>query len=400
MSDFSVYKAGDPVVITGTVKNSNNYPVVGLDVKARLSKKLLLSASTDVILGEFNVAEKITIPAGGEYKISYTYVPSPNTPSGSYRISFYAVEQDRFNLSGFSFANDTTASYITFEIDGKQTDLAYLNTDQILVGDKKYNTSDSDYWYGTEKVSPIIIPLYNPQNVAKKMRVTYNLFSWDSSNPANKIGTRSEEVTVSAKSKVDLKYVIEKPTIPVYYLSVSAVPAIQAKNTGFSKEETISNVRLLIEGKSKARLDFVGVDSYPLKKGREATLVTCFSNAGNQIDENVTKVETVIYDQNQKELSRTEYEDKLSPEIVGLVNKFIPKKDVSEFTVVSSMFDIEGNVIDKVEKKYNCKDIDSGVCAPDEKPISATWATIIISIIIAGLGAVAYKKRKLNTLKA
>ena len=403
-ADQSVYQSGSPVIIKGTVKNSNKYPVVGLDIKARVIKNIPnpnAARAETMILDEFDVAKNVGIPALGEIKISSTYQLPENSPSGDYQILFYAIEQNRFNLSGLSFTNDIFSSKIDFTVGGKIPDHVYLDQTQIVVGDQPHNVTAfmTQHEGGTQ--IPITIPLNNPGAEVKKMKVTYTLYSWDSANPENQIGTRSEEVTVPAKSSVKLNYKIDSGTLPVYYLNITAEPSNQTKNESVFSEKTISNIRLAVTGKSKPRLNFVGVDSYPLKRGVEATLVTCFHNTNNVVDNNVTKIETTVYDQNKNELSKTVYQGKTIPEITGLINKFTPSSDISQFTVVSEMSDSKGVAIDRVEKTYSCKTIDPKSCPKESRPMPIVGALeLILGIIVIAISIIVYKKNSINKIKA
>ncbi|MEI7513363.1 MAG: hypothetical protein WCJ74_01945 [bacterium] len=403
-SNFSSYQPGDPMMIVGKIKNKNRYPVVGLDVKARLVKNIPQPdkmRSEIMILDEFNVASNITIDAGGEFKVSYSHILPLNAPAGEYQVLFYAVEQDRFNLAGLSFTNDIVASRIDFNVLGKNPDHAYLDQTKIMVGDQPHNVMAFMTQHAPDTQIPITIPLVNPTSANVQMKVTYNLYSWDSANSENKINTKTEKIDVPAKSEKKLTYTLEKVTLPVYYLSITALPANETKDTSIFQEKTISNIRLVVNGKSQPRLNFVGIDSYPLKQGLEATLVTCFHNTSNIVDTNVTKIETILYDQNNKELSRIQYEGKTLPEISGLINKFTPSNDIPSFTIISKMYDAQGKIIDSVEKKYSCEDINSTFCSTT-KPIPTILfglVALISIIIVIGLSILQYKRKTINNLK-
>ncbi len=117
--NLNTYQPGEPVMITGVIKNNNKYPVVGMDIRARLVKNIPSPKpmrAEHMILDEFNIADNITLDANGEFQVSYTHLLPLNAPKGQYQLYFYAVEQDRFNLSGLSFTNDIVASRIAFDV--------------------------------------------------------------------------------------------------------------------------------------------------------------------------------------------------------------------------------------------------------------------------------------------
>jgi hypothetical protein len=239
------------------------------------------------------------------------------------------------------------------------------------------------------------------------MRVTYDLYAWDAANPTNKISTRSEDVVVPARASYELTYMIDAATLPVYYLTITAEPVGTLKDASIFSEKTISHIRLMVNGVSRPRLNFIGVDTYPLQAGKEATLVTCFHNTSGETDSRITKIETILYDQNKKELSRIVYEGKIIPDISGLIHKFTPSKESSQFTIVSKMSDAQGTVLDTVEKIYTCQDINPQICPPTQPvspPASHLPSSIVLVIggilflLLIGLGIVLYRRKNRNTL--
>lgn len=388
------YNPGDTVVIGGKIKNNNNYPIVGVDVKARLVKDIpepVYSRSEIITMDEFDVAENISVDSNGEYSVSYSHKLSMDAPSGDYQVMFYVVEQDRFNLAGLSFTNDIVASKIDFEVKGSNPDYVYLDQTQIMVGDQEHNVMAFVTQHKSDVVIPVTLPLYNPELEEKVMVVTYDLYSWDSANQKNKIDTRIEEVTVAPQSESMLEYKVDNGTLPVYYLSITAHPK------GNPEEKTMSNIRFALRDETKSRINFAGVNSYPLKQGEESTLVVCFHEGSARSSTENVRVETIVYDQDQKEISRIEFDGKMIPDIQGIIKKFTPKKDLENFTVVTKMYNSKGEELDSIEKEYNCKDINPELC-PVQKPMSPFLVIAIIGIIL-GLCVLVYKRKTINLIR-
>lgn len=390
--DFESYESsGLPMIIRGSIKNDNKYPVTGLTIKARVIKNIPspdYMRAENMILDEFDIVKDISIDGNKEFEVSTAYALPLNAPSGEYQILFYAVEQDRFNLAGLSFTNDIIASKFDFTVKGKNPNFTYLDQTKITVGGQPHNVMAFVTKHEPTANIPVNIPLNNPTSEDKEIQVTYSLYSWDAANPKNLISSFSEVVKVPAKSSKNLTYEIKAGNTPVYYLSISAEPYVELiaakKDPSVFREKTISNIRLAVYGFSKPRINYIGVDSYPLKKDVESTLVTCFHNGSDVADLSKTKIETVLYDQNKKELSRIEYNGKIIPDISGLINKFKTNKDIFNFSVVTNMFAENGELIDTVEKNYNCKDINPEIC-PVGNPLYDALAKnmyLIISIIV------------------
>lgn len=381
--DYQTYEAGDAIVIQGKIKNNNPYPLIGLDIKGRLVKDIpepVYLRSEIIVLDELHIAENITIPAYGTYDVLYTHLLPLNAPSGEYQMYLYAVEQDRFNMSGLSFTNDIIASYLTFSVSGDTPDHVYLDQTKIQVGEQEHNVMAFMTRHQKDTQVPITIPLYNPETQDKQMIVTYDLYSWDSANPQNKISTKTENVVVPAQSELLLQYVIEKTELPVYYLSITAEPSLKEKDESVHKEKTISNIRLSVQDASKPRLNFVTTNTYPLKKGEEATMVTCFHNTNHGSDANISKIETKLKDSRGKVLAETLYEGNAPSAISAIAQKFIPRRDMTEYVIESTIYDANNTIIDTIEKKYTCSEIDPNLCS--KKPMASS---ILIWITLAGL---------------
>lgn len=398
-ADTKNYQAGDPVLIRGKIKNNNPYPMIGLDIKARLVKDIPepeYFRSEIITLDDLNIVENVTIPANGEYEVSYS-LPLPfNAPSGEYKVFFYAVEQDRFNMSGLSFTNDIVGSYISFSVDGNIPDHVYLDQTKILVGNQEHNVMAFMTQHPKDSDVPVTIPLYNPHNTPIAMRVTYDLYSWDSANPKNKIGSRSEEVIVPAKSETVLKYVIQKTENPVYYLAITAEPSSSDTDKSVHSEKTISNIRLIVQDIAKPRLNFITTNTYPLKKGQESVLATCFHNTSTYQDGSNSKIVTILKDSRGREITRTVFDGIFSSDIQAIISKIKPRKDIYDYTIESTLYDSKGDIVDKVEKKYSCTDISPASCPTKNTLLSTIISAGILVLIIAILVIVKIKRKTIN----
>ena len=394
--DYTAYDAGRPVLIRGTVKNTNTYPIIGVDIKARLVKDIPAPdkmRAEIMILDEFDIAENITIDAQGEYALSYSYLLPYNAPSGEYQMYFYAVEQDKFNLSGLPATNNIVGSKISFDVKGNIRDHTYLDQTQIMVGEQKYNVMGDTLIGMKDSQIPITIPLYNPEQDSKTMTITYDLYVWDAVSKTNKIETKTEQVTIEPQSEKILTYTIKKAEEPSYYLSITAKPTNQTKKESIFREKSISNINLLIQDVAKPRITFVTTNSYPLKKGEEATLITCFDTP-NTIEENqsISKIETILKDENGREITRTLFEGKITQNISAIANTFKPKVNSVNYTIESIIYDQNNTIIDKVEKAYTCEDINKEMCS--EKTSKIPQSILVLSIAILALIGMLFIKNK------
>jgi hypothetical protein len=394
--DYTAYDAGRPILIRGTVKNTNTYPVIGVDIKARLVKDIPAPdkmRAEIMILDEFDVVENITIDAQGEYILSYSYLLPYNAPSGEYQMYFYAVEQDKFNLSGLPTTNNIVGSKISFDVNGETPDHVYLDQTQILVNALPYNTMSTPTQYSATNTPTIVtIPLYNSSKEEKIMTVIYDLYASDSTDSKNKISTKTEQVTVPSKSETIVTYTIDKIAEPVYYLSISAKPTTQTKKESVFREKTIANIKIFAQGIHTSEINFTTIESYPLERGKENKLVTCFQDVNNiEGIETVVKVETTLKDADGTKLAYTLYEGNILG-ATGIMKKFTPTRKSSHFTITSTMYDSKNTIIDQVEKTYSCTNLNPDSCL-ENNDNTLILSLLLVCIGLIGAGFLIYKKK-------
>lgn len=396
--NYSTYNAGDPIVLTGSLKNTNAYPLIGVDIKARLVKDIPeanVLRSEIIILEDINIAQNLTIEAGEEYPISYSHLLPLNAPSGDYQMYFYAVEQDRYNLSGLSFTNDITGSQIAFTVNGAPSDHIYLDQTQITVGDQEHNVMGRMTQHTSGSAIPVSIPLYNPETTSKQMTVTYNLYSWDSSHSKNLITTQTEQVTVEPLSEKMLTYTLTQPSHPVYYLSIEASPTDKIKDSSVFRETTHAHIRFAIKDISSPRLVFSTVTTYPLMQGSESSIVTCFQGM-HEGEEPYAKIETTLKDMNGKILAQSLYEGLVPSWGTAIKQTLSPRTDTFDFILSTTVYDDKGNLIDQVDKVYTeCGDADVEFCPPEK---TFPWTTLLLTLggVLILLGFVFIRKKMIT----
>lgn len=260
--DYLSYESGSPVYIKGVIKNNNSYPMIGMDIKARVVKKISKSKvieSEIVILQDFDIATKINIDSGSEYNINYSYLLPLNAPSGEYEIYFYAVEQNRYNISGLPYEN-LAGLNIKFDVKGKNPDHVYLDQNKITINNKPYDNSYLKTENFLDEKIPVSIVLHNPSQESKEMTIEYRLYSNNDLNPENFINSKTEKVTILPNSDKILKYTINDSKLPLYHLSITAKSNNLEKNESIFKESSISNIRFSTKDNNVPQINFSGID--------------------------------------------------------------------------------------------------------------------------------------------
>ena len=386
-TNISKYNPGDVVILRGEIKNNNKHPITNLTVRARLVKDIpnpVYLRSEIITLGDFDIAKDITLDAGKSFAVNYSHLLPLNAPKGEYKILFYAYNSDRFNQSGLSFTNDITASSLGFEVDSNNPQQIYLDQTKITLNDQVHNVMAFMTNHEKYKVINISIPLVNPSNVAEDMTVTYNLYKWDELLEKNKVDTKTEKVTVSAKGKVQLTYAVDKTDVSVYFLNITADNTNLKKDKSVYDIKTESNIRFTVSGLDYPRINSFGVNTYPIKANQENTLFTCYHNGASQNTLNPVNINTVLYDENNKVVAQTEYAGKINGNISAIVKKFTLKKDLVNFKTVTTLTDNDGKVIDTIENSYNCKDINSTICPAESNNFftNLSWVWMLVGLIV------------------
>lgn len=345
-SDFNNYEVGDVIRIQGSIKNNNTFSIYDADIKARLVKTIKLENEIrEVVLDEFSVYSDLNINPKEEIEVLSSYVLPLNYTSGQYSIYVYAVEKDRFDLTDQFSSIDSFSTILPFEITGVEDNYIYIYKPEIIIDDSNVD----NYYSGVKnKIS-------NPGLDDRNVKITYYLYSGTNPNPDNKIKTTSETLNLLAGEEVEIEYTLNNKTEPVYFLSTTVEPKSASKDSTVFNEKTIANNFIFADNINKPQINFLAVNNYPIKKGEKNSLITCVENIGPNYSNDV-KIESILYDSDNNEISRIEYKGDLYSSIGGLKNDFKTKKDLMDFSIISKIYNSKGEIVDEVVKKYTCDD--------------------------------------------
>ncbi|MEI6042240.1 MAG: fibronectin type III domain-containing protein [bacterium] len=406
-TDASTYSPGDVVILRGEIKNNNKYPITNLTVRARLVKDIPnpdYLRSEIITLQDFNIVENITLDAGKSFAVNYSHLLPLNSPKGEYKLLFYAYNNDRFEQSGLSFSNISTAQSLRFKVVGNNPQQVYLDQTKITVNDMDYNVIGPIPEIAKSNSANISIPLVNPTGKDEKMTITYSLYKWDDLLDKNKVDSKVENITVSANSKVNLLYKVVKTDMPIYYLNIKSDKA-NANNDLNKKSKTVfdiqteSNVRFAVAGYDYPRINSFGVNTYPIVAGQDISLFTCYNNAAKKDTQSNVNISTILYDDKNNIISKTQYDGKINGSISAIFNRFKSKRDIVNFKAEVVITDSAGNIIDKIENNYNCKDINPKIC-PAEINNNSAWIILFFLILIVFMIIIFYVKIKSNKRKS
>ncbi|PJA87329.1 MAG: hypothetical protein CO140_04905, partial [Candidatus Moranbacteria bacterium CG_4_9_14_3_um_filter_40_7] len=146
----------------------------------------------------------------------------------------------------------------------------------------------------------IVHQLENSFDDDRKVNLTWELYYWDALNEKDKVTTKEQEMTVPANSSLPITFTFKQEGKSVYYLKTIA----KSEN-----QQSIVNTRISTE-KEMPRLNYPGINKFPLKKDEAATLFSCFHNTNNLNTQG--KVEVILKDREGKIVEQFAYQGDIS----------------------------------------------------------------------------------------
>lgn len=392
------YNPYDLVEISGEITNNNNYPITGLTVRARLFRinpNSVIEGILYTTVDDFEVVNNITLKEKGKYQLQHTYNISGKSPTGEYKINYYLYNQGRIIPNTLSLIESITLSSTEFIVSGGSEHI-YLDKSNININGKLNN--NRSFIDGTEKGKniPIKLPLVNPTDSSKEIRISYKLYKWNEIVESNFIEEQSKELTISPNSKIDLEYIANTSILdyPLYYLVITAMPVGQ-RESDLNVEKTMAHISFGFKDINRQRLNFIGLDKNPFNE-KNINMLICIQNINFQLDEEFIKVKSIAKDEKGRELSKIEYQGKLPLSIFGFKNKLNTDKKFNKVTIETNLYNANDELIDNLIINYNCNELSSDSCNTELNNRNIIIVSILILLLILGL-VIYYKSyKKLN----
>ena len=384
--------SGVPITLTGKIKNANPYPIVDGSVYVKIFKQRgngEKDANGPDVVDQFYALENISIPANSELPVSINWQIPSYAVSGEYKIATFFTVSRKFNLLGLPFTDDVVGNTASFKVDGELKNGVSFKKDAVTVAGEKYyfaafppRTSASD---------PVTVEatLTNSTGESVTVPVTWSLYHWSQNDQANFITTKTEQVTVAAGKSAKVSFVVEDTNHPVYLLQGVAK---------WHDSSSIINVRFVREGKDHLRINYPSLMSYPLIEGQEATLFSCLHNAGASDSVPGGRLELSLLDHKGEVIHSYTYTGDVTGAMMGVAEKFTPKKTYATFTLDAKLYQGE-ELVDQSSVTYDCEKLDPTACSTESAGLTtsttSTTTTIIggIAMLIALVGLVYVAKR-------
>ena len=386
--------SGVPITFTGKIKNANPYPIVDGSVYVKIFRQRgngEKDANGPDVVDQFYAAEGITVPANGEIPISINWNIPSYAVSGEYKIATFFTVSRKFNLLGLPFTDDVVGNTASFKVSGELKSGVSFKKDAVTVGGEKYYFAA--FPPRTSAADPVTVEatLTNPTGESITVPVTWSLYHWSQNDQANFITSKTEQVTIRAGKSATVSFVVNDANHPVYLLQGVAK---------WHDSSSIINVRFVRDGKDQLRINFPSVMSYPLTEGQESTLFSCLHNAGQSASVPGGRLELSLLDHKGEVIHSYTYTGVVTGAMMGVAEKFTPKKTYATFTLDAKLYQGE-ELVDQSSVTYDCEKLDPTAC-PTESADPTTTTIFILGGLAAlvALGGLAFAVNRMRSRRS
>ena len=350
-ADKQTYKAGETAKFVGSLTNKNTYPLVDGSLILRVSRPDPKSQVGSDIIEEWVAKEDINLKAGERMPVSFNYQLPSGLTTGNYELISYFVTSDKFNISGLSFSEDIPGGYALFNVDSDTDQALRFDRVGVKVNGKPYSLM------GFITIAPsatpkfaVSLPLVNGLDKTLSADVSYSLYGWDGRFEGNLLKVWSEKASLGANSSKTLSFDVPADDRTLYYVVIKSL-------SGDQKSEV--HIRLAKEG-FRPRLNFVGVDIFPLAAGKKATLFACYHNTGDSVANG--RLDLELLDVSGGVLANASYDGGISGAI-KLLKKDIPDLgNLDLITLTAKLYDDKNRLVDEAKINYNCARFGDSLC--------------------------------------
>jgi len=392
--DKSEYEAAGFIRLKGSIENKNNYPMPDLKIKGKIVK-IEQEGNRRIVktVEEIVIKDKINLASLGSQDIDELYNIPIKAAKGEYEILLTVVQNDQISVAGLSFTDDVYISNPRFKIEGNNIEDISIKQSGITINDKEYNNLSFNPKYRGKKPVTIKVPIQNNTNIDKEVEVEYEVYSW--SDNTGKIKKELKQLKTIAKQGTSIaSYTIEEQAEGVYYIKVKVRGDNMPTNMSWGN---IANIRFVNEDISEPRIAAVTINTSPYSPEIEIQLVSCIHNTNEGEVEAI--LENTIKDEQGKVIASSEYKGTVTGQVDGIYTKLPKDKRYNSITVTSSIKDKDGNVLNTVELKYDCKELDPSKCKEENNSniifLTSSILGILVLIIVSAFGYKRYRRSKL-----
>lgn len=399
-ADRDAYDAGETVHFAGDLINDNDYPVVDGNVFVRISRRNDDQMDGHYIVDEFVAQENVSLKSGERKTIEFDWNIPAKAVDSEYQADYFFSVGKKFNLGGLPFTNEVVVGSTKFYVSSTQMADLFFDRANATVNGIKYKQIGS--WPEVDPGEKVTIkqPLFNGFGTTKEIEVTYDLYYWDSLNPEDLIETKTETVVIEEslmgeRTGIDLEYIIPEMSESVYYLKMTAV-------SGSNK--SIINIRI-VSAIEHARLNYPAITKFPINKGNQFTLFSCFHNSSPTFSEGT--VEVVLTDKKGHEIGKMSYNGIITSSMMADKVDITSGDDYDYVGLHAKIYNKNNELVDEYKTTYDCS-AQPNLCKDDsdntnsniandteqEKRLIAIVGLVIVTIIVIIVIITMIKRKK------
>jgi hypothetical protein len=369
-SSLSQVAAGSDFAFTGSIKNENSYaiPHASLWIKVLRVKGPAKSENGPDVVDWFNVTPDITLPANGTVPISGSWKVPVDIKNGTYQFATFVIQSDRFNFEGLSFTDDIVGAGLSFSVVSGSTNEVEFSKDSIQAVGYPFSFAEFPPVIPAGQHADVQATVINNRTVAFKGDVVWKLYSWDAVKGDHLLDTKTIAQKIQPNSSSTISYTITDATHSVYYLVGSL--------TSEQGTKSIIGMRLVREGVSTPRLNYVGID--PGTDPHNAIAVACVHSTGKtpSLDGKVT---LMVYRSGIigsflnlfGPLASASYQGAIAPNIYALT---VPVDALNTSVITAKLYQ-KDVLVDEVSEPY-CS---ANTCNTNE---NIPWIGVVVSVVI------------------
>lgn len=371
---------GVPMTFTGELKNENPYPVVNGSIYVKIFKtgeENFQQQNGYPLVAFFEAGKDIRLPASSSVPFTFDWQVPNNLAGGDYEANFFFVTSDRFNLLGLSFTDDVTGNKTSFHVTTEQANQVVFDKHAVTLNDQPYSFAAFPPHVDLDAPVTLAAPIINPSNTPKTVTVSWQLYNWDGLRSDFLLETRTESVTIPAKSTKTVSYTATKQMGTVSYL-IATVEDGDATS--------IINPRFVRDNIEETRLNFPSLLKFPLMSGEENTLFSCVHSTNLPLVEDNTLSMTLTDTETGFVIHEYTYQGGVTGAMMGVADTFTSQDNYGKVTLTTTL-KRNGEAIDTVTQTYDCSQL-STTC-PTKKPnaattntSSSTTNTLLVAVVI------------------
>lgn len=396
---------GVPMVFTGTIANTNEYPIVDGAVSVKIFRVDPLAEKNTAgpeVVAAFTVKKDMALPAHGEAPLEFTWDVPSYAVSGDYRLATYFTVADKFNLLGLTFTDDVVGNIADFSILGEQTGGVNFEKATVTINDNPYHFAAYPPQVEHEQAVSIQASLINSTEQSQTVPVTWRLYAWDAQRAENIVTSEEQLVTVAPKSSSPSTFIASDTAHPVYY----AVATARYQDTA-----SILGVRFVRRGVAQTRLNFPSLTDFPLRAGQETSIFSCLHGMGPDDVVPGGKLVLSLTDSNGGVFHTATYEGDVTGAMMGVRDTFVPDQDYRHLTLQAKLYQ-DSHLIDDVSMNYDCTTLSPedcppepgavGAATPDNTSPSRAWqiglGILSLAVVVGFLAYARTKRRSIGVL--